>query len=553
MLDVNGARGAAYRSNSAPNLQLLHLHKQLHHPHINDWMDVVMAAEGTPVTLPCSDEPSSLAERVTWMVMRSEEKQWTSLLSVNTSRGLVDQTVSRARGRTFEIFEDVSLQFTATATDGGRYSCLLQQTGRKLKERIILLALFKLTLTPAPSVPVNSTVRLIAQVSPSYAIAGGMWLSPAGVPLLTAYSAGTLLTKLPRVSQADNGIYTCSIHAYGQSSKPEHNHTLTLNVNVPTVSKASLSSSEVTLPCPEVKGDFVRLYWWAPDKVMEPKMVFQFDRWRNHTEKRKSVLQLLGSSSSSSADGGVFSFLLKAALGDAGRYQCEVFLDDSVQCQSTTLTILHGSTRSSSSSLDLRCRYAERSNIKSVSLRHIQRPNLQLSMTAKIGNVIAHQIPLPVTPETSGQYVCILQLKNLQTIRYVFSVPLLPKERPCCVSEGFTTDSSHSPGSLLTPAGGSSVSEQSAHLLSLSLLLFLLPVVATGVGVLLRIRGCCSSRRNVNVEQTLSYYSGEVENIYEDPEDLRQSPSHAAVYMDLKPTGDTDVYKELDRYDPCCG
>ncbi|XP_066540066.1 g6f-like isoform X3 [Hoplias malabaricus] len=355
MLDVNGARGAAYRSNSAPNLQLLHLHKQLHHPHINDWMDVVMAAEGTPVTLPCSDEPSSLAERVTWMVMRSEEKQWTSLLSVNTSRGLVDQTVSRARGRTFEIFEDVSLQFTATATDGGRYSCLLQQTGRKLKERIILLALFKLTLTPAPSVPVNSTVRLIAQVSPSYAIAGGMWLSPAGVPLLTAYSAGTLLTKLPRVSQADNGIYTCSIHAYGQSSKPEHNHTLTLNVNVrevesfpnvvyvPTVSKASLSSSEVTLPCPEVKGDFVRLYWWAPDKVMEPKMVFQFDRWRNHTEKRKSVLQLLGSSSSSSADGGVFSFLLKAALGDAGRYQCEVFLDDSVQCQSTTLTILHGS------------------------------------------------------------------------------------------------------------------------------------------------------------------------------------------------------------------
>ncbi|KAK3551600.1 hypothetical protein QTP70_019765 [Hemibagrus guttatus] len=50
-----------------------------------------------------------------------------------------------------------------------------------------------------------------------------------------------------------------------------------------------------------------------------------------------------------------------------------------------------------------------------------------------------------------------------------------------------------------------------------------------------------------DMERTLSHYSGEVENIYENPEDVRQSPPQNAVYMDLKLTGETDVYRELDR------
>ncbi|XP_036450696.1 g6f-like [Colossoma macropomum] len=527
----------------------------------NDWTDVVMVQEGTPVTLPCSDEPVKLPERVTWMMMRSEEKQWTSLLSVNTSRGLVDRPLSSTRGRIFEIFEDVSLQFIATATDGGRYSCLLQRRDMKLKEKIILLALLKLTLVPAPSIRLGSTVRLTAQVSPYYAVAGGMWLSPAGVPLLTVVPAlGTLLTKLPQVSRKDNGLYTCSIHIHGQGSKRVYKHTLNVTVNAreaatfpnikydSTGSKASLSRLPVTLPCPPVYGDYVRLYWWKPDQhTSNPELVFQFDRWRNHKKHNRSNFQLLGPSSVEG--GGNFSFHLRPKLEDAGRYQCEVFLDDAVFGQSTTLTVLHGSEKISSSTLDLTCKYCERSQVKQAKWTHVERPDIQLPMKAKIGTLTV-SLSLPVTPETAGQYTCTLELDNSQTLSYTYNVTLPPPERPCCVSERPTSPTTDSTGFLLTPAGGSIV--PSALFLSLSLLFFLVPVIAVAVGVLLWRLGRCSLRRNVDVEHTLSHYSGEVENIYENPEDLRQSPPHGAIYMDLKPTGETDVYQELDRYDPCC-
>lgn len=107
----------------------------------------------------------------------------------------------------------------------------------------------------------------------------------------------------------------------------------------PTVSKASLSHSVVTLPCPPIYGDYVRLYWWRAKKPAEPELIFQFNRWRNRTKQKKSDLQLIVPSPSA---GGNFSFLLQSALLNAGRYQCEVFLDDTALGQSTTLTVLHG-------------------------------------------------------------------------------------------------------------------------------------------------------------------------------------------------------------------
>ncbi|XP_041963970.1 g6f-like isoform X6 [Alosa sapidissima] len=82
---------------------------------------------------------------------------------------------------------------------------------------------------------------------------------------------------------------------------------------------------------------------------------------------------------------------------------------------------------------------------------------------------------------------------------------------------------------------------------SLSALLLLVPVTTMVAGVFLWRRAQSISRRGVEH----SSYCGEVENIYENPEDLRQPPQ-GAVYMDLKPTGgDCNVYKELDRYDQC--
>ncbi|XP_072535151.1 g6f-like [Salminus brasiliensis] len=465
-----------------------------------------------------------------------------------------------------QVFEDVSLQFIATGKDAGRYKCQMLQRDGTYKERITLLALVKLTLAPAPPVPMNSTVRLKARVFPGYAVAGGTWLTPADVPLLTVVpSPGTLLTKLPWVNHQDNGLYTCSIRINGKSSKSEYNYTVTVQVDDnkvvsipgiiydPTLSTASLSQSAVTLSCPSVDGDYVRVYWWCSNcQNSPPKQVFLSDRWRNHVASHpKPHLQLRGPSSPGA--GGNLSFLLRPKLGDAGRYQCEVFLDDKVFGQSTTLTVLHGYAKSSSSSLDLTCAYAERSQVKRVTWTHIKRPNFKLPVRAVIGRLTI-SVPLPITPKTAGKYACTLQLKSGQTVRYVYTVPLTPTERPCCGSELPTEASTdYYSGSPLPPAEDVSVSEPSALLSALSLLLFVVPVVAVAVGVLLWRRGCCASRRNVDVERTLSHYSGEVENIYENPEDLRQSSQHGAVYMDLKPTGETDVYKELDRYDPCCG
>ncbi|XP_022530044.2 g6f-like [Astyanax mexicanus] len=522
---------------------------------VKDWTDVVMVPEGTAVTLRCSDGPAVLSERVTWMMMRPKENRWTSVFSVNTSRGVTGRLLSKLGDKIIQIFEDVSLQFTASANDGGRYSCLMMQGSETYREKITLLALVKLILAPAPPVPVNSTLRLEAQVSPVFAVAGGTWLSPADVPLLTvAPSPGTLLTKLPWVNHRDNGLYTCSIHISGQSSKSQYNFTMSVKVDEnkvasvpniiydPTLSKASLAQSTVTLSCPSIHGDYVRVYWWCADcsKVL-PKKVFQSDRWRNHmisTPKPRLQLQDNGEN---------ISFLLRPELDDAGQYQCEVFLNDKVYGQSTTVTVLKGNAKSSSSSLDLTCTYAMRSQVAKVKWIHIQRPNFQLPVRAVIGRLTA-SVALPVTPKTAGQYACTLQLKSGQTVRYTYNVPLTPTERPCCGSDlpaKATTD--HSAEPPLPPA------EPSAVLSALSLLLFVVPVVAVAVGMLLWRRGCCSSRQNVDVERTLSHYSGEVENIYENPEDLRQSSPHGAVYMDLKPTGEADVYKELDRYDPCCG
>ncbi|XP_062847685.1 g6f-like [Trichomycterus rosablanca] len=527
----------------------------------NAWNDVLLVREGTAVALSCSDATPTDIKQVTWLMMPPEDKQWMVLLSVNITTKMamaIWRKLVQLGSRTMEISEDVALRFTATVRDGGHYSCQMHQGDGRLEERIVLLALVKLTSIPASSIPTDSIVGLKAEVSPSYAVSGGTWLSSTGVSLLTdVTSAGTLLTKLPRVTSKDSGLYTCSISVDGQSSKPVYNFTLTVTVtgainqpaevvtSEPLLRLAALSYSAVSLHCPPVYADYVRLYWWRPDDHRsQPKLIFQFDRWRNFKEQHKPNLQLLGPSSSAPSRN--FSFLLKPELMDAGRYQCEVFLDDRVFGQVTTLTVLHGYSTSSSLSVELNCAYAERSQVASVKWLHFQRPDVSLPSHGVIGR-ISISVNLPVSQITAGQYICALKLKNDQTVRHVHTIKKATTERPCCEADKSTTDT---PISLFPAIEGTSTSEASVLLSSLILLLFLVPVAGAVVGVLLWRRGPCTSSRNV--ERTLSHYSGEVENIYENPEDLRQSPP-SAVYMDLKLTGETDVYRELDRYDQCCG
>lgn len=103
---------------------------------------------------------------------------------------------------------------------------------------------------------------------------------------------------------------------------------------------ASISHSLVTLSCPPVLGDYVLLYWEHPDST-EMELIFQFDRWRrSFTNQSLPHLHLIEPTTLAAA--GNFSFLLKPALANGGRYLCEVYLNDKAFSQQSKLSVLHG-------------------------------------------------------------------------------------------------------------------------------------------------------------------------------------------------------------------
>ncbi|XP_051574160.1 uncharacterized protein LOC127452603 isoform X2 [Myxocyprinus asiaticus] len=519
----------------------------------NVWNDVVMVREGTSVTLSCFDSPLTSSVMVIWNVMSAGKDTWSNLISANCNQRQTDRQNSAVfGGETFEICADASLSFNATASTQGLYSCVIKQGYKKLQERIVLLGLIKLSVTPTPPVTVDSTLRLTAQVSPPSVVAWGMWVSPSGEQLHTeiSHATGSLLSKLPRITIKDSGVYTCRICVHGNSGTSVSEHRVNVTVNERTVfnftdvthgvprSLATLSHSMVTLECPPVTGDYVLLYWEHPDSSgME--LIFQFDRWRlSFTNQTKSNLYLINSTSLAA---GNFSFLLRPAMNDGGLYLCEVFLDDKAFSQSNRLSVLNGNAKSSRTSLDLSCVYSELSQVKEVKWSHVQNPHRSLQTTAVLGR-IKTSVALPVTPETAGQYTCTLYLNNGHKVEYMFTVTM--------ADIGTTV----SPGSTLPPAVTLLPAEdvsKASHVSTLSFLLFLIPMIAIAVGVLLWRQGYCITRGGV--QQSLSHHSGEVENIYENPDDLRQTPPQGSVYMDLKPTSEMDVYKELDRYNKLCG
>ncbi|XP_057196842.1 g6f-like isoform X2 [Triplophysa rosa] len=509
------------------------------------WNSVIMAHEGASATLSCFESPPASSVLVTWKVMPVEGDRWSYLLSAKCNHGWTDGHKSIVfEDRTFEISTDASLIFKASAP--GLYNCVIEHGDKRQQEKTVLLALVKLTVTPAPPVMVHRTLRLTAQVSPPSVDAWGTWVSPWGERLYTEITraTGVLLSKLPRVTSRDNGVYTCRIGVHGNSgtSVSEHRMNVTVNGKVFSFtdlthekprSMASISHSLVTLSCPPVLGDYVLLYWEYPDST-KMELIFQFNRWRRSlTNRSMPHLHLIEPTTLAAA--GNFSFLLKPALKDGGRYLCEVFLDDKAFSQDNRLSVLHGYTKRSPSSLDLTCSYSQRSQVRLVRWSHVQNPSRPLQSAGVIGR-IKTSVALPVTPETAGEYACTLYLKNGNSVQYIYSVQMS--------NIGTTVV----PGSAVPPAADNV--STSSRVSTLSLLLFVIPMIAIAVGVLLWRQGYCITRRSV--EQSLSRHSGEVENIYENPDDLRQTSPQGAVYMDLKPTGEMDVYKELDRYDQCC-
>lgn len=82
-----------------------------------------------------------------------------------------------------------------------------------------------------------------------------------------------------------------------------------------------------------------------------------------------------------------------------------------------------GYTKTSPSSLDLTCTYSQRSQVRSVRWSHVQNPSRPLQ-SAGVPGRISTFVPLPVTPETAGEYACTLYLKNGKSVQYIYSLQM---------------------------------------------------------------------------------------------------------------------------------
>lgn len=77
------------------------------------------------------------------------------------------------------------------------------------------------------------------------------------------------------------------------------------------------------------------------------------------------------------------------------------------------------------SKLQLSCLYSEWSHVQSAGWKH-HNMSRQLPMSGSPGTITT-SVPLPITPETAGNYTCTLKLKNGQTIWATQAVTLPPK------------------------------------------------------------------------------------------------------------------------------
>ncbi|XP_054477595.1 g6f-like isoform X2 [Anoplopoma fimbria] len=503
------------------------------HSGSTDWKDAVVVREGSPTTLVCTDRTVRGAVAINWMVKSLSMDEWKLVLSANEGKefsGGASKASMRLIDPNFQDTGVFSLFLLPRVEDGGLYSCQIQQQKRKLKEKIILLAILTVTVVPAAPIPQLSTLRLTASVNPGYAVAKITWAAPSGASMKSEKepNKGTV-TKLPMVQISDSGAYVCTVCLWDKNL-----FTFNVDVNVAAdkvasftnitydeeIKTAARAQTPFTLTCPGVKGDYVRLYWLRPDskKHSDIKLLYQNDRWGgstfyiNHSKK----LELAGPPYNPEA--GSFSFLLTPGLKDGGKYTCEVLLDDNASSLRTILSLLKVETRHSSSKLELGCQYTERSQVQIAGWKYQNKSRRLTSFSISPGSIKVI-LPLPITSETAGNYTCTLQLTNGQTV-WATQAVTLPHE------EGV---------SVTTPS----------LLPSLSALLLLVPLVAAAVCVLLWRQKHISDR---GIEQSLSVHSGEAENIYENPEDIRQAPPQGSVYMDLKPRGEDDVYKELERY-----
>ncbi|XP_056901988.1 g6f-like isoform X2 [Takifugu flavidus] len=503
---------------------------------IREWDDVVVAREGIPTTLICTDTTVRNGVTINWKVKTIGADEWKLVLSASKTKelfGSASKASMRLIDPNFQNTGNFSLFFIPKVEDCGLYSCMIEQPERIPKETVILLAILTVTVVPAAPIRLLSTLRLIASVKPDSVPTNIIWVGPGGISMKseTKLNTGTV-AKVPQIQKNDSGAYVCMVRPW--STSPNILFPFNVEVTVDVKSEASFTNithgtvittatraqMPFTVICPGVQGDYVRLYWQphSPQNMKRNVLqLYHYDRWRGITFVNNQSKRVHLAGPPYNADAGSFSFLFTPELNNGGQYSCDVFLNDNIYRQRTVLSVFKVKSKPSPSMLELSCLYSELSQIQSVKWTY-QDKSRKLHVVSSGPGRITAVLPTPITADTAGNYTCTLQLNNGQTVWATESVALPSKE-----SVTVTTPS------LLPP---------------LSALLLLVPLVAAAAGVLLWRREHISDR---GIEESLSVQAHEAENIYENPEDIRQAPFEGSFYMDLKPRGDDGIYKELEQ------
>lgn len=103
-----------------------------------------MAREGVPTTLTCINEKVRGPVAVNWLVKLAGARDFKLVLSANERKEFSGGALKASMRLTDPNFQDsgnFSLFILPKMEDSGYYSCLIKQQKRKLKERIILLAI----------------------------------------------------------------------------------------------------------------------------------------------------------------------------------------------------------------------------------------------------------------------------------------------------------------------------------------------------------------------------------------------------------------------------
>lgn len=111
-----------------------------------DLNDVVVAEENMPTTLGCTDTTAKGDISISWMVKSLSTDEWKLLLTAterNNFSGASSRASMQLLDRNFKDSGVFSLYLVPTVEDSGLYTCLIKQKGRKLKERIHLLAILR--------------------------------------------------------------------------------------------------------------------------------------------------------------------------------------------------------------------------------------------------------------------------------------------------------------------------------------------------------------------------------------------------------------------------